>query len=128
MSFTCPDCLASGSLRITSRLELPPDNRSNEIALQVIDCSGCTFAGIAVYEESRRGALDRESFAHTGYRVSPDELERVRDAIGRCPQPDNWHCLCQAHRTFGTKNASGRWNGLSGMRLEGAFGLQPHAA
>ena len=75
MPNSCPSCQAE-SLPITDKLELPPDIRSHEIALQVIDCTDCAFAGIAVYEESRPGELDRVSFEHTGYRVSPDELER----------------------------------------------------
>ena len=55
MSFACPECLTK-SLKITAKLELPPDSRSDEITVQVVACSRCGFAGVAVYEESRRGA------------------------------------------------------------------------
>ncbi len=68
MPFQCPEC-STKTLKITHKLELPPDSRSDEITLQIIECSGCGFGGIAVYEESRRGALDDDSFDHTGYRV-----------------------------------------------------------
>ena len=61
MAFVCPECHTSESLRITRSLELPPDSRSDEITLQIIRCSSCRFAGVAVYEESRRGRLDDET-------------------------------------------------------------------
>ena len=128
MPFTCPDCQASGFLRVTDRLDFPPDRRADEISLQVVDCCDCGFSGIVAYQEPRHGTADEQSFEHTGYRVSPDELERVRGAIRQCPQPANWHCLCRAHRTYGTKNASGQWNGLSNIQVQSTFELQPSAA
>jgi hypothetical protein len=59
MSFVGPECHAN-SLAITQSIELPPDGRSDEISLQIVACQACGFAGTAVYEESRRGALDSE--------------------------------------------------------------------
>ena len=122
MPFLCPKC-STKSLRITSRIELRPDSRSDEIALQIVECSRCGFAGIAIYEESRRGALDSESTDHTGYRVSPDDLIALRKTIKRCPRPSNRRCRCPAHRTLSRKDASGRWSALDDIHREGAFRL-----
>jgi hypothetical protein len=123
MPFVCPQCSAK-SLKVTSSIELPPDSRSDEIALQTVECSRCGFAGIAVYEESRRGALSSESFDHTGYCLSADDLKRVRSSIQRCPQPKTRRCKCSAHRELGSKDALGRWNGLKGVQLESPFSLR----
>ena len=123
MPFLCPTC-SEKSLRITSKIELPPDSRSDEIALQIVACSQCSFAGIAVYEESRRGAMGSESFDHTGYRVSAEDLAALRKTISRCRQPRNRRCRCSAHRELGSRDGSGRWNGLEGIHREGAFTLR----
>ena len=123
MPFLCPTC-SEKSLKTTSKIELPPDSRSDEIALQIVACSQCRFAGIAVYEESRRGALGSESFDHTGYRVSAEDLAALRKTIGRCRYPRNPRCRCSAHRELSSRDGSGRWNGLEGIHREGAFALR----
>lgn len=124
MPFLCPECSTSKSLMITSKLELPPDNRSDEITLQVVECSGCGFAGIAVYEESRRGSFDSDSFDHAGYRVRSKDLEALRKTIRACPSPTNGRCKCAAHRKLGRQNTSGRWTGLDDIHLEGSFWMR----
>jgi len=123
MSFQCPDCSASKSLRIGARIELPPDSRSDEIALQIITCSHCGFAGIAVYEESRRGAMGDESFDHAGFRVSAADVKALRKLIRQCPDPRSKRCRCAAHRRLGRKS-SGRWDGLSDIEREGRFAMR----
>ena len=122
MPFVCPDC-AHRSLKIALKIELRPDSRSDEIALQVVECSRCGFAGIAVYEESRRGALDSEHFDHVGYYVGDEDLAHARKIIRGCPDPGNKRCRCSAHRTLGRRDASGRWNGLDLFHRQGSFAL-----
>jgi hypothetical protein len=68
-------------MKISSKIKLPPDNRSDEIAVQILTCSKCNFQGIAVYEESRRGSFDYDSFSHQGYFVASDLLNDVKDVI-----------------------------------------------
>jgi len=80
MGLQCPKCLA-GALKIVKKLELPPDTRSDEITLQIIKCKNCSFEGIAVYEESRRGNLDAFTFNHTGYILSRKALNQAKRAI-----------------------------------------------
>jgi hypothetical protein len=123
VAFLCPECSAPKSLMIALKIELPPDDRSDEMALQIVECSECGFAGIAVYEESRRGALGTESFHHLGYRVSEDDLNALRRRIKACPNPSNSRCRCSAHRVLGRTDASGRWSALDKIRQEGAFAL-----
>jgi hypothetical protein len=115
MSFQCPEC--RGALHITARLELPPDSRSDEITLQIVTCQDCGFAAIAVYEESRRGALDAESVDHRGLRIAAADLRALRAQIRSCPQPGNPRCVCTAHQALGRKDSSGRWAGLAGVEL-----------
>jgi len=124
MPFQCPECSAPKSLEIALQIELPPDSRSDEITLQIVECSQCGFAGIAVYEESRRGSLNSESFDHTGYYVSAEDLKALRKTIKRCPKPKNWRCNCPAHRILGRTDAVGRWNALGDINREGAFALK----
>ena len=111
MAFICPQCGGRGTLRITRSLELPADSRSDEIAMQVAMCSEreCGFRALAVYEESRRGALEGEHWEHVGYRVPEDVLARVEALIAACPEPSNAGCDCAAHRALGRTSSTGRW-------------------
>lgn len=124
MSFRCPECAAPNSLTIVRSIELPPDSRSDEIALQIVECVGCGFAGIAVYQESRRGALGDESVDHTGYVVSSSDLKAVRDTMARCPNPRNRRCRCAAHRALGKRDPTGRWDGLADVRFQRGFPME----
>ena len=123
MAFLCPKCSNPRSLRIASSLELPPDSRSDEIALQIVECVQCGFTGVAVYEESRLGALDADSFHHTGYHVSAADLRSLRDMLERCPDPGNPRCQCATHRALGKRDERGRWAGLDNVRCQQAFDL-----
>ncbi|MCP4537424.1 MAG: hypothetical protein GY832_09790 [Chloroflexi bacterium] len=124
MSFLCPECSTHRSLQIKAKIELSPDSRSDEITLQIIECSRCRFAGIAVYEESRRGALDSDSFSHVGYRVSAKDLGMLKRTIEQCPEPNKRHCKCSAHQTLGGKDVGGRWNGLQKIEYGEIFELR----
>jgi hypothetical protein len=121
MPFSCPECRAQGTLRITHRLELPPDARSDEITLQVVRCSTCGFEGLAVYEESRRGALDSESFSHTGYAAEKAQLNAFKAAVRRCPRPGDRRCTCAAHERYAQHEVHGRWTGLDLFELGSSF-------
>ena len=121
MSFLCPDCSTAGTLKIVSRLELPPDSRSDEITLQIVQCSRCGFEGIAVYEESRRGAMGGESVDHRGYYVSESDLQELKQQMKKCPSPRNARCACAVHRRLGGKDASGRWDGLADIETARRF-------
>lgn len=113
MAFVCPECAAQ-ALEIALVMELPPDSRSDEIALQTVRCSSCGFQGAAVYEESRRGALDSESWFHEGHRLGNEPLRALAEAIRACPSPRDTSCQCASHRTLGTTDGSGRWIGVVG--------------
>lgn len=87
--FECGSCRRP-QLRIVASKDIGADSRSDEVAIQVVECEGCGFRGIAVYEESRRGA--DESWHHTGYVVSHDVCERVSTDIrsGSCRVPSEY--------------------------------------
>lgn len=123
MSFLCPECSMPRSLKIKAKIELPPDSRSDEITLQIVECFHCRFAGIAIYEESRRGALDSDSFSHVGYRVSAKDLGTLKRTIKQCLNLNSPRCECSAHRTLGSKDAEGRWNGLQEIECTESFEL-----
>jgi Zn ribbon nucleic-acid-binding protein len=111
MSFICPDC-AGSRLRIASSLELPSDRWWDEITLQVVECPECGFRGAAVYEESRRGALDSEASNHCGVRLADALLRTLVEDIAACPEPRNAACRCTAHQKWGRTDAAGQWIGL----------------
>jgi hypothetical protein len=123
MALVCPEC-TSASLNITTRLELPPDIRSDEITLQIVRCLACGFSAAAVYQESRRGPLDSESVDHAGYRLPAGELGDLQRLMQSCPQPDNWRCDCKAHRRLGVRDGAGRWVGMRGLPYEGVFRIE----
>jgi hypothetical protein len=122
--FQCPSCLSSRSLGITSKIELPPDARWDEISLQVLRCSRCGFWSLAVYEESRRGALDSEIVHHMGYQVHDEDRVSIMHIIKKCPHPSNPRCNCSAHHKLGKKDEMGNWCGLSEMRLGFSFEMK----
>ena len=91
--------------------------------LQIVKCDRCRFGAIAVYQESRRGALDDESIDHRGYYVSKTDLKIVKDKISQCPRPRDNRCLCLAHRQLGSRDENGRWDGLANIELGQHFVL-----
>ena len=113
MPFLCPSCKRP-HLEITCGIELPPDSRSDEITLQALHCSACSFAATAVYEESRRGSLDSECVNHEGYGFPPARVEEIEELIGRCPEPSRGSCQCASHRLLG-RTKGGRWSGLDDL-------------
>lgn len=111
MPFICPDC-SGRCLRIASSLEMPPDRWWDEITLQVIECPECGFRGAAVYEESRRGALDSEAWNHRGHRLAAAPLQALIDDVAACPEPGNSDCRCAGHQKWGRTDETGQWLGL----------------
>ena len=117
----CGVCKKANVLQITRSLVLPPDSRSDDIIVQEVQCASCGFRGLAVYEESRRGGMDSESWSHTAYRVSADDLKAVTAAMRTCPSPKNSKCRCRAHRKLGRRDRNDRWEGLQSITLEDRF-------
>lgn len=124
MALICPDC-NSNALNISQSFELPPDSYNDEITLQVIECGQCGFHALAVYEESRHGALESESWRHEGYRVSEEDFQSVVNAIRQCPYPGDSDCECSTHQALGQTNTFG-WDGLrkSGIKIQDVFNIQ----
>ncbi|MEW6208229.1 MAG: hypothetical protein AB1631_07670 [Acidobacteriota bacterium] len=122
--FFCPECQGAGSLDIASVIDIESDSRSDEIALQVVECAACGFCGIAVYEESRRGSLDSECTDHYGYRMDEADLELLTALISRCPRPRDPSCECRTHLTLNRRNQSGRWNALDDFKTTGYFTMR----
>jgi hypothetical protein len=123
LPFICPMCKLH-ELNIITKIELGPDSSSDEIMLQIIMCYQCDFSGIAIYEESRRGSLDDDSFDHYGYRIGKNNLRSLREIIIQCPEPSNRRCECFAHHTLNIRDTSGRWNALSDVHLDGSFAIK----
>jgi hypothetical protein len=109
---------------IIHMLEFPPDAQSDEITLQIVDCSNCHFRGLAVYQESRRGSFDSEAWHHDGYFVSADSAASILQAMDSCPAPGNARCNCAAHISFGRLDEQHYWNGLHGIKIEATFKMK----
>ena len=99
-------------MRITSTIELPPDSCSYEITLQILKCSKCSFAGIGVYEETRRGGLDSENFYHYCHYFDGYNLAKMDKLIRKCPNPKKSGCQCRIHRYLCCVNEFGIRNWL----------------
>lgn len=123
MPFRCPQCLTLDSLQILQSIELLPDRHCDEISLQVVECSACSFRGLAVYEEFIRGA-ETDAWNHTGYWVSPDAVNAVLEAMRSCPDPHNTRCGCEAHLSLGKKDVDGIWRGLLEMKNSHTFSMR----
>jgi hypothetical protein len=97
MPLQCPAC-ESSALRVEAAIELGSDDRSDEVALQVVACAACGFEAVAVYAESRRGALGDESVSHFAFPADPAAVAKVRRIIASCPRARDAACACAAHR------------------------------
>jgi hypothetical protein len=124
MALICPDC-KSNTLEIDQTLELPPDSYNDEVTLQTIRCAQCGLQALAVYEESRHGSLDSESWQHEGYRVSEADFQAISRAIQRCPHSGDRQCQCATHQSLG-QTTDHRWDGLrlNGVKIQGVFNIQ----
>jgi len=95
--FVCPRCGAKG-LKIVKSMDLPPDRRSDDVILQITECHSCSFKGLALYEESRRGAMGGESFEHTGFWPSDEALTKVEAIFSFCSYLRDKRCGCEGHK------------------------------
>jgi predicted RNA-binding Zn-ribbon protein involved in translation (DUF1610 family) len=123
MSFKCPKCLGA-SMKITSSIELPPDNRSDEITLQTLKCTKCGFTGLGIYEETRRDNLDKESIHHHGIYIDNLIYKSIKKSIRQCPKPKESDCHCKTHNTLNQVNKFGRWNWLEKIPHKKTFEIQ----
>ena len=123
MGLICPQC-HDATMNIVSKIELPPDNRSDEITVQILTCSKCNYQGIAVYEESRRGSFDNDSVSHQGYFVDSNFLTEVEDFIGQCKNPRDTYCHCKGHRFFETTGCYGNWIWKDQLKKYKKFNIQ----
>lgn len=97
MGLQCPEC-GEARLMIEASVELPPDHRSDERTVQALRCAECDFTAIGRYEESRRGALDDESWSHIGYPAPPETVADLKRLANACPNPRKARCKCASHR------------------------------
>jgi hypothetical protein len=123
MPFECIGC-GQDTFSIIASIELPPDNRSDEISLQLAKCSLCGFKGLVVYEESRRGSLMADCWDHYGYHIRKSDFQKCLAWIKSCPNPRHADCDCPIHRIFNKRDKSGRWIGLDAFELSEPFQLK----
>lgn len=77
MSFLCPQC-KKYTLEIKKTIKAVPGSMDDEKSIQLIACP-CGFEGIAVYEESRRGA--ESVFNHDGYVAPTDLVSKLKEKM-----------------------------------------------
>ena len=75
-------------------MELGPDDFSDERSVQIVECRGCGFVGVGLYEESRRGSGERVHHAAYDTTVTPMYQSTIRE----CPTPRQAGCRCFAHQ------------------------------
>lgn len=97
MPLQCPKCKRP-RLQVQKSMELGSDERSDEVALQIVHCPACGFKAVAIYEESRRGALDDEAIHHTAYPTDKEALKELRDIFASCGDPNDAKCTCGGYQ------------------------------
>ncbi len=65
----CPEC-DNSSLKITYSAELGPSEFDDDHRFQLIKCTSCGLVACAEYRESNRGSFSRDSFTHSGRKIS----------------------------------------------------------
>ena len=115
MPLKCPACGAT-RLRVAESMELGPDDRSDEVTLQIVRCGGCDLASVAVYEESRRGPLGEESVSHCAFPTDAEALEEVMAIFASCRRPRDADCTCRGHRR--ARQMVRRRSGPAGVRRD----------
>lgn len=96
MALVCPAC-GREDYEIVSSLAVPPNESSDEEHLQVACCLACGTPFGAVYEESRRGALDSECWNHFAIASDAQEARELENLIAACPNQSNPRCPCAVH-------------------------------
>lgn len=99
MALACPACGAA-DCELLQGIALPPDGSSDEIDLQAGRCRACQEPFGALYEESRRGALDHECWHHYVITRDAEEARGLAALIQACPDRDNTNCRCAVHRAL----------------------------
>ena len=118
--FNCPLC-ESPSLEICYSMSLGADYRSDEIMVQAVACTGCSFRGVAAYEESRRGSMDSESWDHRASGLAAPDYLKLVELLQACPDRGNERCSCDSHRTLGRRDARDRWVGIGQLNIQAPF-------
>ena len=108
--YLCPECQAP-AFAIALSVDMPSDGDSDDIAIQIARCAGCSFECAAKYEESRRGGLDSECVHHVWFRMPADHQARLKALLEECPERHNPRCTCSTHRLLATQTG-GRWDGF----------------
>lgn len=98
MPLQCPACPRPG-LEVGSDIELPADEESDEIALEILRCGDCGLIALGLAEESHRGSSD-DCWRHGGWTSDGAEVARVEGLIADCPQPSQRLCGCESHQAL----------------------------
>src|SRR5687767_4941516 len=114
MALACPAC-GSKNYEVVSSLAVPPDESSDEEHLQVACCLACRARFGAVYEASRRGALDSESWHHFAISTDAEEARGLENLIAACPDQSNRRCPCTVHHLLLTHG--GDFRAVIALRL-----------
>ena len=91
--------------------------RADEITVQIAECGSCGSQAVAIYEESRGGALSGESLAHRGYPLTQEKFQLLGDLFNQCPDRFKRACACPAHRELARQ--------VSGADKSGFFQKEP---
>lgn len=97
------------------------DAWSDDICLQLASCQACGQKTVLLYEESRRGSLDSDSWSHLGYLLEESTARELHHWFSLCPAKDDTSCGCCAHRHLSRTDSSGCWDGLEGFVLGSRF-------
>lgn len=71
--FFCPKCNKTDVLDIVDSIEIRADEKFDEIAIQLVNCTKCPNKGMAIFTESKdKGAMQQ------GYWLGKDEYDALK--------------------------------------------------
>lgn len=99
--FACGACKAE-AMEIKIAVDVEPDSDSDEARAQVLRCSACGRGALGIYEESRRGRLDSESWRHWGWIVDDDVITTATERLQAEPRPtaEQWRAIARGGQSF----------------------------
>lgn len=114
-TFNCTKC-DNISLSIKHSVRVPPKNpMSKDELVQTIQCSSCDFKGMALYKESRAGAIDDDHLNHDGYELDEASFAYLDELLSNSAKAEELAKLYA--KSFQDSPIKIDWRGIFGITV-----------
>jgi len=84
--FLCPKCqLQKLDITKIGILGCEADDMWDENTIQILQCQGCGFKAIGLYQEEHRGVLDDETWQHRGFFAPEEKTQELETLLDKLP-------------------------------------------